>query len=151
MQADCAAHAMRRESDFPGRKKPQAKPQKSTVMLLATHNNAIYLERRPPAGIWGGLWSLPELSDAAELPVWLRATLNAKAGSVQSWPSLRHSFSHYDLNIQPLAVRLSGASSKVADADGVWYSLDEPLNVGLAAPVSKLLAKLLDSHTEGST
>jgi A/G-specific adenine glycosylase len=142
VQADCRAHAMGRETDFPGRKEKKAKPRKSTVMLLALQGNAIYLERRPPSGIWGGLWSLPELGDRAELEDWLRARLNAGVGTVQSWPALRHSFSHYDLDIRPLAVRLAGPSSKVADATGAWYSLDEPLTVGLAAPVSKLLAQL---------
>ena len=32
-------------------------------MVLASTGGEVYLERRPEAGIWGGLWSLPEIGD----------------------------------------------------------------------------------------
>lgn len=143
---ECQAYASDSQADYPGRKPKQRRPQKATVMLLALHGNAVYLERRPPSGIWGGLWSLPEVTSAAEVDDWLQTRLNVRAKTVEPWPVLRHSFSHYDLDIQPLTVRLSDVSRTVADLPGAWYPLDQPLNVGLAAPVSKLLAQLTITH-----
>ncbi|MEQ8206722.1 MAG: A/G-specific adenine glycosylase [Woeseia sp.] len=146
LRRGCQACASNTQSEVPGRKPKKSRPQKSTVMLLALHGNAVFLERRPPSGIWGGLWSLPELASADDLDSWLQKRLNVGATSVEPWPILRHSFSHYDLDIQPLTVRLSGVSRTVADLPGAWYPLDQPLTVGLAAPVSKLLAQLDITH-----
>ena len=146
LQAACVAHADGRETEFPGRKDRKARPQKDTVMVLAVLNNSVYLERRPPAGIWGGLWSLPEIASAEDMGDWLQSRLNVEAATVETWPVLRHSFSHYDLDIEPLAVRLAGLSRKVADLAGAWYPLDQQPSVGLAAPVSKLLAQLRDTQ-----
>ena len=146
LHSGCCAFASGTQSDHPGRKPKKVRPQRTTVMLLALHDNAIYLRRRPPTGIWGGLWSLPEIASPADVDGWLQAEFNVAANSVESWPVMRHSFSHYDLDIQPLTVRLSGVSRTVADLPGAWYPLDQPLTVGLAAPVSKLLAQLDNTH-----
>ncbi|MBT8096999.1 MAG: A/G-specific adenine glycosylase [Woeseia sp.] len=147
MIGDCAAHAAGRETDFPGKKPRKAKPQKSTVMVLALCNEDLYLERRPPSGIWGGLWSLPELADADELENWVATKFAARAEGIESWPSLRHSFSHFDLDIMPLTVRIEAGSRTVSDTDdGRWYAYGDPSTVGLAAPVSKLIQKLNDER-----
>ena len=140
---DCRAHAGGRQAELPGRRpKRQERPQKSTVMLLALAGDALWLERRPPRGIWGGLWSLPELDREADVEDWLSRRFGARPASVERWPVLRHSFSHYDLDIRPLAVRLAGRSRTVADADGAWYPLGRPTGVGMAAPVAKLIDQL---------
>ena len=60
-----------------------------------------------------------------------------------AWPLLRHSFSHFDLDIQPIVVRVESPLSKVADGDGTtWYQVDDTPPGGLAAPVKKLLQQL---------
>ena len=63
VRSDCIALAENTVSEYPGRKPKKSRPLKSTTMVLAVSNGAVYLERRPPSGIWGGLWSLPELDD----------------------------------------------------------------------------------------
>ncbi|MGB5245772.1 MAG: A/G-specific adenine glycosylase [Woeseia sp.] len=143
LQHDCAAHALGRETDFPGKKPRKDRPQKSTVMVMALSDDGLYLERRPPSGIWGGLWSLPELADTEELGEWLSRKFATAAINVEHWPTLRHSFSHFDLDITPLAVRVELRSRTVNDAEvGLWYSQGTSPNVGLAAPVSKLIDQL---------
>ena len=62
---------------------------------------------------------------------------------LQQGETLRHSVTHFDLHIDPLAVRVVSESSRVADSkDQIWYQLEAPPKVGLAAPVSGLLDKL---------
>ena len=57
-----------------------------------------------------------------------------------AWPRLRHGFSHYDLDISPVLVRVTGEPPRLADtADTVWYRLQDDPPGGIAAPVRKLL------------
>ncbi len=148
LQADCTAHQQGRETDFPGRKLRKARPQKSTVMVLALGDAGLYLERRPPSGIWGGLWSLPEIADENELDEWLSRKFASGAAEVAAWPTLRHSFSHFDLDITPLAVRLAAGSRTVSDAgDSLWYPHEGQANLGLAAPVSQLIRQLQEERS----
>ncbi len=140
--ADCIAHEMGTFSIFPGRKPKKEKPLRATTMVIAKHDGHVYLERRPESGIWGGLWSLPEIEgdDAAS---WCRERLARDIDDVESWNLLRHSFSHYDLDIRPIVVRVSAPLSKVADnTDATWHRLENELPGGMAAPVNKLLEKL---------
>jgi len=140
--SDCEAHAANTVADYPGRKPKKAKPLRQTTMLIARTAEHVYLERRPEAGIWGGLWSLPEL-DERSIESWCQDELNATAATSESWQTLRHSFSHYDLDIQPILVRIDSPLSKVADSDSTtWYRLDETPPGGIAAPVRKLLDHL---------
>lgn len=143
LSGDCEAHAQGRETDFPGRKPKKAKPLRQTNMLLLQEEESVLLERRPAAGIWGGLWSFPELEDNEDASTWCCRRLGAKPAELQHWETVRHSFTHFDLDIDPIVVRLLRGSSKVADsADQLWYQLDAPQKVGLAAPVAGLLERL---------
>ena len=142
MRADCAALAAQAIEQYPGRKPRKARPLKTTTMVLAVNEGSVYLERRPPTGIWGGLWSLPEL-DNGEVVDWCRDRLDAAGSDTVSWGILRHSFSHYDLDIQPVVVHIDEASRKVADCgDATWHRLDAAPPGGIAAPVQKLIETL---------
>ncbi len=115
-------------------------------MLLAHVDGELFLERRPASGIWGGLWSLPELGENQDVGDWCASRLDSRPAEQDRWDMLRHSFTHYDLDIQPLVVRLERASRKVADGDDKrWYSLDAPPKIGLAAPVKKLIVALKEA------
>lgn len=142
VRADCEARKAGTIAEYPGRKARQPKPLKETTMVLAVSDGAVYLERRPPAGIWGGLWSLPEIDDG-EVADWCKARLEAAARDSRSWGMLRHSFSHYDLDIRPVVVHIDAPSRKVADdGDATWHPLDAAPPGGIAAPVRKLIDSL---------
>ena len=61
----CQALALGRVREFPAPRPAKAVPTRSTHMLLLVRNGELLLEKRPPSGIWGGMWSLPELEQAA--------------------------------------------------------------------------------------
>jgi A/G-specific adenine glycosylase len=146
---DCKALANGSVADFPGRKPKKEKPLRQTTMVLALNDGAVYLERRPPAGIWGGLWSFPEVESVDE---WCRfaGTHHARekpAGEIRpdgrrQLQTIRHSFSHYDLDILPVVVRFERAPERAADNESTWYRLGDELPGGIAAPVQKLLDTL---------
>jgi A/G-specific adenine glycosylase len=142
VNADCRARQLAATTDYPGRKPKRARPLRNTTMVLAVSNGSVYLERRPASGIWGGLWSLPEIGEG-EAPDWCERVLKTSSNDVETWSTLRHSFSHFDLEIQPVVVRLEAVSRKVAESDAaVWHRLDELPPGGIAAPVNKLLDNL---------
>ena len=61
-----------------------------------------------------------------------------------SVPLLRHTFSHFHLDIQPVLVRVSEFSDNqiMEQAATVWYNLPHPPKVGLAAATERVLADL---------
>ena len=137
---DCEARLNDAVTSYPGRKPKKEKPLRETIMVVAVDEAAIFLERRPPSGIWGGLWSLPEVSDIGD---WVRQTFDQEPGATEERAVLRHSFSHFDLDIRPVVVRVSAASRKVADTpDAGWYSPSDELPGGMAAPVQQIINSL---------
>ena len=97
---------------------------------------------RPAPGIWGGLWSLPEC-DEDDVAAWCRRRLGCSVREQERWPPLRHTFSHFHLDIHPVLLTLEADTAKVMDeAEALWYNPDAPRRLGLAAPVQRLLNRL---------
>ncbi|MFQ5982764.1 MAG: A/G-specific adenine glycosylase [Woeseiaceae bacterium] len=143
LKKGCAAFGADAVSRYPGRRETKQKPLRHTHMVLAHIDGAVYLERRPAQGIWGGLWSLPELADGDDVNRWCERELNARPAELDRWQTMRHSFTHYDLDIEPIAVRLSAQSSTLRDTqDSIWYEIGSPPPGGMAAPVNKLIETL---------
>ena len=147
---DCRAHAAGRETRYPASRPRKELPVKRTRMLLVQRDGAVLLMRRPPAGIWGGLWSLHEIGPEADPREWCRERFGTAPKTCVSRPVLRHTFSHFHLDIEPVELMLpTGAVAGIAEgADECWYRTDEPLQLGLAAPVKRLL-QTLATHTSG--
>ncbi len=143
LSTDCQAYANSETRLYPGSKPKKAKPEKTTWMLiLEDAEGRILLERRPPSGIWGGLWSLPEL-DPAYGSEELQDACERELGIACSNPDLisgfRHTFSHYHLHIQPARLPVI-RSTQIADTDRLrWLHRDEALTLGLPAPIRTLL------------
>jgi A/G-specific adenine glycosylase len=145
----CEARARGEIRLYPGSKPKKDKPEKTTWMLILENpEGQILLEKRPPSGIWGGLWSLPELDPAygaEELQAACEQTLGLSCHTPQLLDGFRHTFSHYHLHIQPARLALTGSgagTSKVADSDRHrWLHRDEALGLGLPAPIRTLLTE----------
>jgi A/G-specific adenine glycosylase len=102
----------------------------------------VLLERRPPAGIWGGLWGLPEFPTRAHADQWCRENLSAGSTAARG-EVIRHAFSHFDYEMRPLLVRCMGRSAALRDADRYrWYDLRDPMKVGLPKPIATLIARI---------
>ncbi|MCQ4271204.1 A/G-specific adenine glycosylase [Pseudomonas kuykendallii] len=151
LRAGCRAHLLGRETDFPTPKPRKELPQKRTLMpLLSNREGAILLYRRPASGLWGGLWSLPELDDLRALED-LAARHFLQLGERRELPGLTHTFSHFRLAIEPWLVEVSSMPHAVAEADWLWYNLATPPRLGLAAPVKKLLKRAADELNAGES
>ena len=144
LERSCEAHLLGLEIRYPVPKPRKAIPQRRTLMpMLANRDGAILLYRRPSSGLWGGLWSLPELDDPADIEH-LVAQHALKRGTTEPLEGLVHTFSHFQLAIEPWLVRVEEPAGHVAEADWLWYNLATPPRLGLAAPVKKLLKRAAD-------
>lgn len=143
LQDGCDAYANNETSLYPGSKPKKAKPEKTTWMvILEDHQGRILLERRPPSGIWGGLWSLPELDPAygpEELPDACEQAFGFHCGEPELTSGFRHTFSHYHLHIQPARLTVQ-SPAHINDRDNhQWVHRDQALTLGLPAPIRTLL------------
>ena len=144
VQQGCAAYRQGRTAELPASKPKKVIPVKQTMMLLITNTDGqILLRQRPPSGIWGGLWSLPETSDLRDAEQ--ETGLAIELDTAEPMAPIRHTFSHFHLDITPVKVRLidKAPTNRVMEQPAsLWYNLRQPQKVGLAAPVKKLLGKL---------
>lgn len=148
---DCAARRLERPQDFPTAKKRKALPVRSTAMvMLRNARGEILLNKRPPAGIWGGLWSFPECAKPDEVVAWCRERLHCDIEVEQVWPALRHTFSHFHLDITPISGRIVATHGLMDGSAEAWYNLAHTMELGLAAPVKRLLTQLRGGATEPS-
>jgi A/G-specific adenine glycosylase len=119
--------------------------------MLVVRNAAgeVLLERRPPAGIWGGLWSLPECDREQDASDWCRERFGILPRRVEKLPVRRHTFSHFHLDITPLGVELGSEVGAIADDEqSTWSDPRRPLAVGLAAPIARILREVTGDHRQ---
>lgn len=108
--------------------------------LLRNQQGEVLLEKRPPVGIWGGLWSLPEYRRASELSDWIQAHACLVSGALVALPSIRHTFSHFHLDITPVEGVIRAKADALHDEERyLWYASTRNPEIGLAAPVAALL------------
>ena len=145
LQSQCQAYAEQNVAAYPAKKPSKALPVRCTCMLLlydAAH--AVLLEQRPPAGIWGGLWSFPECPVDSDPVQWSREHLHVQISHTQTLPSLRHTFSHFHLDITPVLARADSAG--IMDSpQHIWYNSSHSAARGFPAPI-KLLLEQLPQH-----
>ena len=144
MAGMCAAYNAGRVADYPAPRPRKVLPQRSVQMLLVVHPKGwVLMEKRPPIGIWGGLWSFPELTPEDDIGEWSQQNLTCRPSEIRGLPARKHSFSHFHLHIHPRVILLEKPGLQVLDGDSrVWYNLSRIQKRGLAAPVQQLLQEL---------
>ena len=143
LQAVCRAYADGRKAEYPGKKPKKTIPVRETQMLLLVNEtNEVLLQRRPPSGIWGGLLSLPELSIEEDVSLWCEQHLGFAIKEHHRWPVVRHTFSHFHLDITPVRASADNHTQRVMEGtEWVWYNESSALG-GLPAPVARLLGRV---------
>ena len=107
------------------------------MLVLCDGNGWFYLEKRPPAGIWGGLWSFPQFDSHEELAAWCQMrNINV---ALEALPERRHTFSHYHLDYIPM-VGWAAQSLKIAESNLEWLKPED--NSPLPTPVRRLMLEI---------
>lgn len=142
-QGDCVAHREGQELEFPGKKPKKTLPVRQTIFVIAaTPEGEVFLQRRPAQGIWGGLWCFPQTTSTDEALDYCHVRLGRRA-TARTLSPMRHTFSHYHLEISPVLLNLEDTPALIAEGDDLrsWPANALP-EVGLAAPVKTLWGKL---------
>jgi A/G-specific adenine glycosylase len=137
----CQAQRLGAQQAFPAPRPRKPLPVRhSRMALLRDERDRVLLERRPPSGVWGGLWALPEIPAGRDPLGWCLHGLGIAAELVEIHAPQRHTFTHFRLEFTPLELRALGATRQAGeDGDRRWFDPAQPERIGLAAPIARLL------------
>jgi A/G-specific adenine glycosylase len=143
LSVHCVARVQGRQKDLPRGRPARPLPERETLMILARGlAGEILLERRPPVGIWGGLWSLPEIDPRTDPADWCQMRLGRPPLLVEMHSPRRHSFSHFTLAIRLAEVRTLAPQAIADDDRERWCLPAERERLGVPAPVKTILDDL---------
>ncbi|MDH5710876.1 MAG: A/G-specific adenine glycosylase [Gammaproteobacteria bacterium] len=140
----CRAYKNQRVNELPTRKPKKHLPVKNVRMLLLMNTEGhIMLEKRPPSGIWGGLWSLPELALDEDIAGQCELRWGCRIKNIEDQAEFRHTFSHYHLDITPCRVKVEAVAASVGDNEQQWCNAGQVGSYAVATPVAKILRQNL--------
>ena len=144
IQRRCHAYENHLIDEIPTKKPKKKKRTESKYFLMIVFDeNKLFLEMRKPKGIWGGLWSFPEIKLSDDPKIWCKQQFTNKILSIDSWKPFKHSFSHYNLYIHPIEIRMDGqCMNKTNKSRTDAFNLEQLDSLGLSAPVKELVNQL---------
>lgn len=140
--AECVAYKKGLTGQLPEPKPRKTLPRRKTVMLVLQHAGEVLLEKRPPTGIWGGLWCFPETAPGDDLDKICSERFGARLDTARSLPELEHGFTHFRLTIIPRWVQATRLQPRAAEPGHVWLPVEAAGAAAVPAPVRRILAML---------
>ncbi|RDI48700.1 A/G-specific adenine glycosylase [Aquicella lusitana] len=150
LMKNCSAHQQGIVDVLPIKKAVRALPVRTATFLVFKQDNCVLLQKRPPTGIWGSLWSMPEIEgkpDFERIRRFSQRQFKLTTFHHQPLESFRHTFSHYHLDIFPVIIPVKKIATKAARArqqgmeemPQIWYNPHQPEPLGLPKPVERIL------------
>jgi len=143
VSSDCQAHLRGLVSKLPS-PKPATRVSDRTLhmLILRDGEGRVLLEKRPPAGVWGGLWCLP---DGDNIPA-IQERLGLTARRMSSLPRFEHRLSHIRMTICPALADAWKPTQVQCTASLGWFGRRQLPQLGLPKPVTDLLKRLHDGE-----
>ncbi|KAA9130877.1 A/G-specific adenine glycosylase [Marinihelvus fidelis] len=142
---DCQARRQKRVGELPTPRPKRDIGQRRLYMLVHfDRRGRVLLERRPPAGIWGGLWCFPESESRQALAERFRLS----EVQLKALPAVSHLLTHLKLEIIPLTAdgQRPGDTGTQDLALGVecaehldWFAPLQWARLGIPKPVLDIL------------
>ncbi len=148
LQKTCMAYQQHRVHLLPTPKPRKAMPEKHTTMLILLQSDQVMLEKRPPTGIWGGLWSFPEAENNEDYAAIAMNRFGVNTHPIPPLPTLSHTFTHFKLHIKPQPLQVMRPKNvflevPVSESGQIWLSINDAIGAAIPAPVRKILQSLL--------
>lgn len=154
-ERDCASRALGRELSVPVNTRKLLRKRMDSHWLwlksVSPEDGAemVWLQQRPPTGVWGALWSLPTL-DAAEVDqLAMRHGWDDWIGSSppERLETIKHVLTHRDWYLTPVVYTLDASQAAALDdseilTPGKWLKVSDVRNssfIGIPSPLAKLL------------
>lgn len=133
LRAVCAAAQAGNPEAYPVKRAPVARQQRVLWLVdLRAPDGGVWLVRRPPHGIWAGLFCLPEFAN------WEQALTALHAEGVRD--AVEHARFTHTLTHRTLDVHVLRANSAIGlGSTGAWYGTQAWPGLGLPAPVRAYL------------
>ncbi|ASI68943.1 A/G-specific adenine glycosylase [Diaphorobacter nitroreducens] len=144
LQEACVARRDGNPQDYPVRTRKLKRSAQAWWLLLRQDGaGRLWLERRPPIGIWAGLYCPPVYDSRAALDEALQLHASCDARDL---PAFTHVLTHRDLHLHPVLARDATLrpDAHCAEQQSGWFAPAQWPALGLPAPVRKLLASLGD-------
>ena len=143
VRTDCRGLAAGKVSQLPSAK-PATRVSDRTLdmLILRDERGRVLLEKRPPAGIWGGLWCLPEGNDLSAI----ETRLGMVAVRPAPLPAFEHRLSHVRMTIRPILADGAEATQVQCPPSRGWFDRQQLPQLGLPKPVTALLTRLHDGE-----
>lgn len=142
LQDTCVARRVNRINELPAPRPKTPLPQKSTVMLIVRHGQKVLLEKRPAPGIWGGLWSFPEIACLEQAAEALLNRFGAQVAAEGTLAKVRHGFTHFSLTITPALLRVERMEPRAESPGRMWVTPADAIEAAVPAPVRQILRRL---------
>ncbi|MEI6412701.1 MAG: A/G-specific adenine glycosylase [Pseudomonadota bacterium] len=144
LQTLCRAHARRAQNRYPVARPRAPRPVREAWFLLVRSQGQVLLRRRPPTGLWGGLWSLPECHAASSLEDLCRQLTGHDPQGLEFLPVRTHDFTHYRLRFTVVLTSVPALLKTPLDSDLAWHPWASP-PAGMPAPLTQLWHDLFPS------
>lgn len=149
----CLGYTACNPERFPVKSRRLKRTVQHLALLWARRpDGAIWLERRPGAGIWGGLYCMPVFASREELESFLPRSARLACSAVAPFV---HVLTHKDLYLAPIVAEFSQAQQMPArlapgsvgetTGPGAWFAPSDWARLGLPTPIRKLLSAPHDS------
>ncbi|OYZ09026.1 MAG: A/G-specific adenine glycosylase [Methylophilales bacterium 16-45-7] len=142
LNTTCLAYAQQRVHLLPTPKPKKISPQKYTTMLILQRGQEVMLEKRPSKGIWGGLWSLPEIDMQSIATELAQTRFGLTVEAQEPLPLLQHAFTHFKLEILPQPLEVVSKLSQTSIPNTIWLSIEDAIGAAIPTPVRKILISL---------
>lgn len=149
VSAMCVARREGRTGDLPSARPARKIPERTTNWVVGRLGNRVLLEKRPPAGIWGGLWGFPELDILSDERI--EQCLGERPERVERMELVRHAFTHFRLNAQPVLCHLTAERELNLREPGgsAWFDIHDAVDLPVPTPVKRLLEGFLSPARAG--
>ena len=143
VSAGCAALSQTLTCSIPAKRPKKIRPtRRSNWLVVADAQNRVLLMRRPELGIWGGLYCLPEATDAADFFTQALPLENLVLHT--PLPEIKHAFTHFSLIATPVRA-FAHAAVGLGEPGFIWVNQETMQKIGLPSPVRRLLEQIFDS------
>ena len=140
----CVARQQGEPERYPVKTRKLKRGRRENALLWLSAGDRLWLSQRPDTGVWAGLWSLPEYASADDV----RRLTQGWPGEAEVLDSFQHVLTHFDWHLQPVRHALPAALEdrrlKQLESqlpEGRWVPVHEALQMGLPAPIRKLLLR----------
>ena len=146
--ATCVALREDRIAELPAARKRKPVPTRRANWLVLLYQGQVLLERRPSSGIWGGLWSFPELPQGQTVNAggtwsFCRKQFCCEVSESLRMPRIEHGFTHFKLYVRPWRCMVRKILPRAEAPGRIWLDVEDAVRAAVPAPVKKVLLELI--------